>query len=320
MNALHTTRRNLLALSLTLGAFTAMAQDSVLRIVVPYPAGGSSDRAARFLAEALGPRIQQTVVVENIVGAGGRLAMQQLKRSTVDAHNTLVLVNPALMVIAPTVYKNNGYDAEADYQPVSQIARYEFAATVGAAVPVREFNHLLAWIRANPEKANFGVPATGSLPHFFALMTAQAAGTQTPIIGYRGSAPLTQDLIGGHVPVAIDSIDALLPLHEAGRVRILATSGERRLVPTIPTLKESGMNVVATGWNTLYAKTEMGKDRVALLAREIAQIMTQPKIREQFAAAKAEPVSASLAQTQTTLAAFKAQWVPVVQKSGLKLD
>jgi tripartite-type tricarboxylate transporter receptor subunit TctC len=320
MKPWHATRRRLLTLSLVLGPFSALAQDNVLRIVVPYPAGGSSDRAARFLAEELGPRIKQTVVVENIVGAGGRLAMQQLKRSTVDANNTLVLANPALMVIAPAVYKNNGYDAEADYQPVTQISSYEMAAAVGAAVPVREFNHLLAWIRANPEKANFGVPATGSLPHFFALMTAQAAGTPTPVIGYRGSAPLTQDLIGGHIPVVFDSIDALLPLHETGRVRILATSGEKRLVSSIPTLKESGMNIVATGWNTLFAKTEMGKERVALLAREVASIMTQPDIRAKFSAAKAEPVSAPLEQTQRGLSAFKAQWVPVIQKSGLKLD
>jgi tripartite-type tricarboxylate transporter receptor subunit TctC len=320
MKTWHIARRSLLALSLAFGALPTLAQDSVLRIVVPYPAGGSSDRAARFLAEALGPRIKQTVVVENIVGAGGRLAMQQLKRSTVDANNTLVLVNPALMVIAPAVYSNNGYDAEADYQPVSQISSYEMAAAVGAAVPVREFNHLLAWLRANPEKANFGVPATGSLPHFFALMTAQAAGAKVPVIGYRGSAPLTQDLIGGHIPAVFDSIDALLPLHEGGRVRILATSGDKRLVPSIPTLKESGMNIVATGWNTLFAKTEMGKDRVALLAQEIATLMTQSDIRAKFTALKAEPVSASLAQTQRDLAAFKAQWVPVIQKSGLKLE
>jgi tripartite-type tricarboxylate transporter receptor subunit TctC len=191
---------------------------------------------------------------------------------------------------------------------------------VGAAVPVREFRHMIAWVTANPEKANLGVPATGSLPHFFALMIAQAAGTQTPVIGYRGSAPLVQDLVGGHIPVAIDAIDSVLPLHEAGKVRILATSGDKRSIPGVPTLRESGFDIVATGWNVLYARADMPAERVAQLSREVSAIMQQPAVREKFSIAKAEPVSSTVAQTKSMLSAYKAQWVPVIQKSGLKLE
>lgn len=296
----------------------AQTGSNTLRIVVPYPPGGGSDRAARVLAEVLQPRLGTPVVVENITGAGGRLAMRQLA-SSADA-NVLVLANPALMVVAPLVYKNNGYDPERDYQPVSQISTYEFAAAVGAAVPVREFRHLMAWVRANPDQANFGVPATGSLPHFFALMLGQAAQAPLQVVGYRGSAPLSTDLMGGHVPVAIDTLDTLLPLHEGGKLRILATSGAQRVAQGVPTFKESGLAVTANGWNVLYAKAGMPAAMVDRLAREVAAVMQQPDVREKFAQFKTEPVAADLAQTRQMLAAFKAQWAPVVTKSGLQFD
>ena len=144
-------RRTMIALP-AMAAVTAVARAQAtppLRIVVPYAAGGASDRAARFLAEGLQPRLGTTVVVENITGAGGRLAMRQIAGNA-DT-NVVVLANPALMVVAPLVYKNNGYQPERDFQPLSQVSVYEFAVAVGAAVPVRELSHLMAWMKANPE-------------------------------------------------------------------------------------------------------------------------------------------------------------------------
>jgi tripartite-type tricarboxylate transporter receptor subunit TctC len=301
-------------------ASTAQAQDNNgLRIIVPYPAGGSSDLAARIVANELQPRLKVPVIVENLTGAGGRIALQQVKRLPNDA-NVLVLVNPALMVIMPEVFKDVGYSVDTDFQAVSQVATYEMALAVGAAVPVRELSHLYAWMRANPEKSNFGVPATGSIPHFFALMLAQSAGVKAPVVGYRGSAPLVTDLVGGHVPVAIDALDGLLAMHESKKIKILATSGEKRSVPGIPTLKEAGTNLSASGWNTFYTKASMSKDKVALYSKEISEIMKMPSVREKFLAAKADPISANQQQSQKNIEAFKAQWVPVVKQSGLKFD
>ena len=300
-------------------ATPAFAQaGATLRIVVPYPPGGGSDRAARILAEALQPRLGTPVVVENITGVGGRLAMRQLAGQ--PDTNLLVLANPALMVVAPLVFKANGYDPERDYQPVSQISNYEFAAAVGPAVPVRELSHLMAWMKANPEKANLGVPATGSLPHFFALMWAGAAKAKVEVVGYRGSAPLSTDLIGGHVPVAVDSLETLLPLHEAGKLRILATSGPQRAVPSIPNFKQAGMDFTAMGWNVLYAKAGMPAATVERLSSEVAAIMKRKDVRERFLQAKADPISADLAATVRMLDAFKAQWVPVVKQAGLQFE
>ncbi len=295
------------------------AQDNTLRIIVPYPAGGSTDLAARIIANELQPRLGTPVIVENMIGAGGRIAMQNIKRMPADA-NVLVIANPALITVAPLVYKTNGYEPNVDFQAISQVTSYEFGIAVGAAVPVNEFGHMMAWIKANPDKANIGVPATGSLPHFFALMVNKATATQTPVIGYKGSAPLNTDLMGGHVPVSIDTLDSLLPFHQAGKIKILATSGEKRYLASVPTLKESGLNTAATGWNVLYAKSTMPADKAARIAKEVNAIMQLPAVREKFVAAKTDPVASTQAQTKAMLASFKAQWQPVIVQSGLKFD
>ena len=298
----------------------AQAQDaSVLRLIVPYPPGGGTDRAARLVAEALQPRLNQTVVVENVTGVGGRLAMRQFAAAPADA-NVLLIANPALMVVAPKVYKSNGYDPDKDYQPVSVVTTYEMAVAVSTGVPVREFRHMMAWLRANPDKASIGVPATGSLPHFFALMLTEQAGAKAEIIGYKGSAPLSTDLIGGHVPVAIDTFDSLLPQHEGGKLRILATSGDKRSLPAIPTLKESGVPIVAEGWNVFVARSTMPADKVDRLAREIAAVMATPAMREKFVAMKAVPVSMGRSQSVAMIDAFKKAWVPAIDKAALKFD
>jgi tripartite-type tricarboxylate transporter receptor subunit TctC len=311
-------RRTWVAAAALLAAhWVAHAQDNTLRLVVGFAPGGSSDRVARIVGEKLQARLGMTVIVENKTGAGGRLAAQQVKNTPAN-QNVLMLANPAIMVVAPLVFKDNGYDAERDFVPVSAVNEYEFGLAVSTAVPVRELPHLLAWLRANPEKANFGVPATGSLPHFFALMMGEKAGVKAQVVGYRGSAPLLSDLIGGQVPVAFDTLDTQLPQHEAHKIRILATSGARRspLAPDVPPFKEAGLNLVATGWNAFYAPASMPKDRADRFANAIVEVMRDPDTQRKFTDAKMTPVVSTRAQTEAMLKAYKAQWAPVVKKSG----
>ncbi len=295
----------------------AQAIEGPLRVVVPYAPGGSSDRVARLVADKLGPKLGVTVVVENRTGGGGRIAAQQLK-ATPAQQNVLLLANPALMLVAPLVFKDAGYDPDKDFQPVSQASRYEFAVAVGAGVPVRELNHLLAWLRANPEQANFGVPATGSLPHFFGLMVGEKAGVKAQVVGYRGSGPLLADLMGGQVPVAFDTFDTLLPQHGAGKIRILAVSSDRRsaFAPAIPTFREAGLDLGAEGWNTFFAPASMPAARVARFGQAIREVMQDPETVRRFNDARLGPVASTPEQTRRMLAAYRAQWAPVVQKSG----
>ena len=279
-------------------ATSAVAQaklDSPLHIVVGYAPGGATDRVARVVADKLGTKLGVAVIVDNKPGAGGRLAAQQVKITPAN-QNVLMLANPAVMVVAPLVFKDNNYDAERDFVPVSHVNDYDFALAVSPTLPVRELSHLLAWMRANPAQANVGVPATGSLPHFFGLMMGEKANVQTQVIGYRGSAPLLNDLIGGQVPIAVDTEDVVLPQHTAGKLRILALSGAKRspFAPNIPTFKEAGLD----------------------LATAIREVMQDPDTQRKFKDSGMTPVVSTQAQTVAMLKAYRAQWSPVVQKSG----
>jgi len=304
---------------LALSATLTQAQEAPLRIIVGYAPGGSSDRVARIVADKLQAKLGSPVIVENRTGAGGRLSAQAVKSAPAN-QPALLLANPAVMLVAPLVFPDAGYDAERDFRPVSHVNSYEFGVAVSSAVPVRELPHLIAWLRANPDKANFGVPATGSLPHFFGLMVGDAAKVSAEVIGYRGSAPLLNDLIGGQVPVAFDTFDTLLPQHEAGKVRILAVSSAKRspLDAKIPTFKEGGLDLAATGWNTFFAPMSMPKAQAERLAGLIHEVMKDPDTRRKFEAAKMEPVASTMAQTEAMLKAYRTQWAPVVQRSGFK--
>ena len=295
-------------------------EGGTLRIVVPYPPGGGPDRAARLLADAQQPLLGATVIVENRVGAGGRLAVQQVHREPA-ARNVLLLANPAPMLVAPLLVKEDGYDVARDYRALSEVTRYAFGVAVGPAVPVKAFGPLRGWMQANRDKITVGVPATGSLPHFFALMLAQQLGIDMPVAGYRGSAPLANDLMGGHVPLAVDTIDALEPLHKAGKLRILANSAERRsaTLADVPTFKEVGLKLSAVGWNVLYAPTAMPPERAARIGDAVHRALADPAVRSRFATAELEVIGSTPADTQKMLAGYTAQWTPVIRASGIRM-
>ncbi|GAB1575206.1 Bug family tripartite tricarboxylate transporter substrate binding protein [Bordetella petrii] len=309
----------LAACALAVPAWAAAPLDGPLTIVVGYPPGGSSDRIARLVAERLKDRVGVAVIVENKTGAGGRIAAQTL-RSAGAGQNVLLLGNPAVMVVAPLVYEDPGYDAQRDFRPVSLVSSYQFALAVSADSPMRDLPSLRQWLKANPERFTVGVPATGSLPHFFALMLGDEIGLAAEVVGYRGSGPLISELIGGILPQAIDTLDTLLPQHQGGRVRILATSGAQRdpALPDVPTFRETGVDLAADGWNAFFAPAAMPQEKAERLAREIAAVMREPAMQQAVRAANLVPVSADAQQTARALAAYRQQWEPVVRRSGFK--
>lgn len=295
------------------------ALDGPLTIVVGYPPGGSSDRIARLVADRLKDRVGVPVVVENKTGAGGRIAAQGLHAAPAN-QNVLMLANPAVMVVAPLVVAQPGYDAQRDFQPVSLASRYKFALAVPADSPIQDVQALRQWLRANPKQFTVGVPATGSLPHFFALMLGREIKQEPEVIGYRGSAPLIAELIGGILPQGIDTLDTLLPQHRAGKIRILATSGDTRDadLKDVPTFKESGVDLAADGWNAFFAPAAMPQAKVDRLGADIAAILQEPAMQDAVRSVFLEPVSMNAAATARALSAYRQQWEPVVRASGFK--
>ncbi|RSE92189.1 Bug family tripartite tricarboxylate transporter substrate binding protein [Achromobacter aegrifaciens] len=291
--------------------------DGTLTVVVGYPPGGSSDRIARLVADRLKDRVGVPVVVENKTGAGGRIAAQALHTAPAG-QNVLMLANPAVMGVAPLVYAQPGYDAQRDFKPVSLVSSYKFAMAVAANSPIQDLAGLRQWLKANPKQFAVGVPATGSLPHFFALMLGRELGQEPEVVGYRGSAPLISELIGGILPQGIDTLDTLLPQHRAGKIRILAVSGEARdaELKDVPTFKESGVNLAANGWNAFFAPAAMPQAKADRLGADIAAVLREPAMQEAVRAAYLEPVSLDARGTADALTAYREQWEPVVRASG----
>jgi tripartite-type tricarboxylate transporter receptor subunit TctC len=316
-------RRRLAAccLALAIGGILTPAQaqnlESPLTLVVGYAPGGSTDRIARLIAERLGPKLGVAVTVENRAGEGGRLAAKQLRRAAAN-ENVLMLGNPAVMVVAPLVIKDAGYDPDKDFVPVTQVSSYDFALAVGQKLQLDRAMFLVGRLWAHPEEAVFGVPATGSLPHFFGLMVGDALSVQPQIKGYGGSAPLAADLTGGSLPIAIDTLDSLYAQHVAGKIRILAVSGKKRasFAPSLPTFREAGMKIDADGWNTFFAPSSMPPAKVQLLAAKIREVMQDPGLQKAADALYITPVVSSNAETVQMLKAYRQQWEPVVRRSG----
>jgi tripartite-type tricarboxylate transporter receptor subunit TctC len=322
-------RRKLTAWGFAFAALTACAApfaqaqtpvfDGPLTLVVGYTAGGSTDRIARLVAERLGPRLGVAVTVENRPGEGGRLAAKEIKRAPAG-QNVLMLGNPAVMVVAPLVFKDLGYDPDKDFVPVSQVSSYDFALAVGNKLQLDRAMFLVGRLWAHPEEAVFGVPATGSLPHFFGLMVGDALSVQPQIKGYGGSAPLSADLTGGSLPIAIDTLDSLYGQHVAGKIRILAVSGKKRVsfAPAIPTFREAGMKIDADGWNTFFAPAAMPPAKVQQLATAIRDVMQDPALQKAANAAYITPIVSTQAETAQMLKSFRQQWEPVVRRSGFQ--
>ena len=287
-----------------------------LVVVVGYAPGGATDHAARIIAEGLQGKLGVPVIVENKTGAGGRIAAQYVKAAGPEK-NILALANPAVMVVAPLVFQKLAYDPVKDFRPVSMATQYGFGVAVPAQSTIKDLQGLIALAKENPSKFNVGVPATGSLPHFFGLMLADKIGVKTEIVGYRGSAPVLTDLIGGIIPVAIDTLDVLGQQHDAGRIRILATSGAERehALPKVPTFIESGIALDAFGWNAFFASSSMPEAKAEMLGKAIKDVLSDSRIQQSLLKSDLIPVVADAQQTSTLVKDFRQKWEPVIRDS-----
>ena len=217
-----------LALLIALAAApSARAQDTTVRILVGFPPGGGADLIARLAADKARDALGAQVIVENRPGAGGQIAAEALKNAAPDG-KTLMASPVAVTVIAPLTHKKLAYDPEKDFAPVSLAVNFQLAFTAGPGTPATTLAEYIAWVKGDARRTSFGVPAAGSLPHFFGLLLGRAIGTELVHVAYKGGAPLLNDLIGGQIPAGVDVLSEAIPQHRAGKVRILASSGAKR--------------------------------------------------------------------------------------------
>jgi tripartite-type tricarboxylate transporter receptor subunit TctC len=290
-----------------------------IKIVVPYPAGGGSDVVARLIADKLKDSLGQTVIVENKPGAGGRIGTEYAKGQPADG-TTLLLVNPALFVVAPAVFSKLAYDPDADFAPVSLIQIYQFCASVPPASPIKDVKGLIEWIKKNPNQANYGSPAAGSLPHFFGLMIGKAAGVEMVHSSYNGSGPLVTALIGNQIPIGVDAYDAQSAYHP-DKIRILATAGTSRKQPDIPTFKEAGFpEIEGVGWNALVVPAKTPKPVIDKLSAAVAKAVQSADVIEKIKGMGSDPAGTTPEECGAVFKKDRERWVPIIKSSGFKVE
>lgn len=289
-----------------------------LVFVVGYSSGGNTDRMMRLIAQPLAAHLGVPVEVVNRPGDGGRLAAREV-RSAGSEQNMLLLGNPAMMVTAPLLCSDVGYRPAADFVPMVQVSSYDYAVATAPGVSPNRLLPLVTWLWANPQSAHFGVPGTGGLPHFFALMLGEVLGIRYEVTAYKGSAPLLADLAAGRAMIAIDRLDSLYPQHLAGTLNVLAASGTHSapFAPDVPTFRESGLEIDATGWDAVFAPRAMPRGKVRMIAEAIRHVMQDTRLHKAFAALYATPVASSMAETAAMIRAFRQKWEPAVQRSGM---
>jgi tripartite-type tricarboxylate transporter receptor subunit TctC len=297
----------------------AQIGESPIRIVIPYPAGGVGDTAARMIADSMRTRLNRAVIVENKPGAAGRLGVQSVKDAPADG--TVLLFTPiAPMALFPHVYDNLAYDPVRDFQPVSQVGTFDLGMAVGANVPARNLKELVDWLKTHPDQAAYGTPAAGSLPHFFAVLFARAAGLDLRHVTYKGNPQAITDLIGGHLPMHFTSTQDLVEAHKAGRIRVLATSGQERstALPEVPTFTESGYGIRGEGWHGIYAPARTPVEVVAQLNQAVVEAVRTAEFSKRLTPLGVQPTGTS-AEEFAKIQKFDSElWGPVVKASGFK--
>jgi len=305
-------------------AGNAAAQQGVPRILVGFPAGGSIDVVARRLAESWRGRTGVTTVVEQKVGAGGRIALATLKDAPPDGL-TMVLSPSSMLTIYPHVYKRLQYKPATDFIAVTPIALSTCGFMVGPKVPesVKTLRQFAEWAKAQAEPQGYASPAAGAMPHFLGNQFARAAGIQLTHVPYRGAAPGLQDLMGGQVASGCFSVGDCLPHIPTGRVRVLGVTDTKRsrFLPDVATFQEQGFNDihgVESYGLYLPAKTpSVQVERVADLAR---QAVRDPAVVESLAKLGFEPVSSTSEEFARQLAQERDRWAPVVAASGFSSE
>jgi tripartite-type tricarboxylate transporter receptor subunit TctC len=303
----------------------AQAQDKLdrpVRIFVGFAAGGTADLMARLVADKMKDTIGQPVVVENRPGAAGRVAADAVKAAPADGATMMVMpIGP--MAVVPHTTKSLSFDPLKDFTAVGLGSTFDFAVAVGPQSGAQSWAQYVAWVKANAGKSAYATSAAGSLPHFFGVQLGQAIGVDMVHVAYKGSAAYANDLIGGQVPAAIDTVADLSELHKAGRIRILATSGPARspVVPDVPTLSELGFrNMETGGWFGFFVSASTPPATVALLNRHLNSALKHPDVVAKLRTVGMDPATSTPDEMQKRLVADYARWGAVVKATGFTSD
>lgn len=303
------------------GAAQAPFPSRVVKIVVPYSPGGTNDTVARLLAQRLGERLGQSVIVENKPGASGNLGAESVARAPADGY-TLLLVTMG-HTIHPSLYRQLRYDIRKDLVPVTLLTSGPALLMVNPNLGIHSLKELIARARARPGELNFSSAGNGSSTHLGTEYLSAEAGIKMTHIPFNGSAPAMLDVIAGNSQVVMDMMFSATPQVQAGKLKAIAQTGARRspAMPDVPTVAESGLpGFEVSVWNGLMAPAGTPREVIARLNTEVRQVIESPDFRERLAAQGYEPAGSTPEQFGQRIASDIERWAKVVKASGAKAE
>jgi tripartite-type tricarboxylate transporter receptor subunit TctC len=320
----------LLALAVAAAAFVASSTQAAdyptrpIQLIIPFAAGGPTDIVGRIMGAKMSEILGQTFVVENRSGAGGNIGAEAVAKATNDGY-TLLFATVSTNAINPGLYKHIPYDAVNGFAPVARIGVTPTLLLVHPSMPATDVKSLVALIKGNPGKYNYGSSGLGSILHLCGEeFKAMAGGLDITHVPYKGSAPMDTDLMGGQVTMAFDATPTAMPLAKSGKLRALGAGMLKRLdaMPDLPTLDEQGFKgYECYTWNAILAPAGTPKDVVAKLNAAANKALADPQVIDSLKKAGIDPTPGSTPEsTSDFVKAELAKWAPIIKASGAQVD
>ncbi|MBK6614727.1 tripartite tricarboxylate transporter substrate binding protein [Ottowia sp.] len=292
-----------------------------ITMVVPAAAGGTTDLAARMLAQTLGPVVGQSVVVDNKAGGNGAIAASIVKRAPADGY-TLLMQYSGFHVISPHLTRQKQWEL-ADFQPIANVLSAPQIIVVRHDLPVKTLADLVAYAKANPGKLNYASSGNGSLQHATGAMLEQQAGIKMVHVPYKGTGPALQDLLAGQVDLTFGTAPPFMPHIQGGKLRVLAVTGNERLpsLPDVPTTAQGGYpKLTPTSWFAVFAPAALPREIAARLSGDIQKVVNDPAFRQKALEQGATADYQSPAQLGAMVKADYANWAEVVKASKIEAE
>ena len=294
----------------------------LVRIVVPFAAGGSTDLLARSIAQRLNEAWKQPVIVDNRAGGGGIVGSEHVAKSAPDGY-TLLLGTVTTHAVAASLYRKLPYDPLRDFAPITEIAYIPQMLSVHPSLPIRSVKELTALARARPGELNYGTAGAGSASHMAMALFESTAKIRMTHVPYKGSGPALTDLLGGHLSLMFDVIMTSLPHTQSGKLRTIGVSSLERapITPNVPTIAESGYpGYEALVWFGLFAPAATPPDVVRRVQEETARALATPAMRDLLASQGLVTVASPPAAVGKRVAGEIAKWRKVIETAGIKLE
>jgi tripartite-type tricarboxylate transporter receptor subunit TctC len=292
-----------------------------VKIIVPFPAGGTADTLPRIVADKLRQKWNQTIIIENRSGAGGNIGAEAVANSTADGY-TLLASPPGPIAINQTLYKKLNFRPE-DLMPVTLLGTAPNVLDVRPGFPAKTVKELIDYAKANPDKVSFASQGNGTTSHLTAILFEKLTGTRMVHVPYRGTAPALQDIMSNTVDLFFDNLGSSLSLHVGDKLRILGVCGPDRapLLPDVPTVRESGVpDFVSVTWFALMAPKGTPDAIVAKLNSAVTEILKQPDVQAQFVKLGVQPAPMDIAATAKFIGEERVRWGDIIKSADVTLD